>query len=450
MSNKYNLTEGSVLKKLLLVAFPLIGSQVIQMTYNLTDMFWLGRLSSDAVAASGTAGMYMLISLSIMMIGRMGAEIGVAQHTGRQEPEIAKAYAKNSLTLTAIIGLVLAGLYAFGRGPLIGFFGIQEAHVASAAETYLLIVALGIPFTFITAVVTGIYNGSGNAKVPFRINCVGVAINVLLDPILIFPLNMGIAGAAVATAVAQVAACVLSLVALAASKSSPFPGFRPSLKLNGNYVKQILKWSIPIAAEGFLFTFMSMFVSRFVAGFGAAAISAQRIGSQIENLSWLIGGAFSSALTAFVGQNYGAKKWDRIDRGYRAGLLIMAVWGVAVAALMFFGAHFLFNIFLPNAPAELAIGVSFLRILSISQLFICFESAAMGAFRGLGQTVHPSIISAITNISRVLLAWGLMNTSLGLNGIWLSLTIGSSVRGLWMLLGYSHCAKKQYARKCSR
>lgn len=430
------------MKKLLLVAFPLIGSQVIQMTYNLTDTFWLGRLSSDAVAASGTAGMYMLISLSIMMIGRMGAEIGVAQHTGRGEPEIAKAYSKNSLALTTIIGLALAGLYALGRKPLIGFFGIQEAQVASAAETYLLIVSLGIPFTFITAVVTGIYNGSGNAKVPFRINCVGVAINVVLDPVLIFPLNMGIAGAAVATVAAQVTVCTLSLIALATSKSSPFPGFRPNIRLSGRYVSRILKWSIPIAAEGFLFTFMSMIVSRFVASFGAAAITAQRIGSQIENLSWLIGGAFSSALTAFVGQNYGAKKWDRIDRGYRVGLGVMAAWGVAVAALMFFGARLLFGFFLPNAPGELAIGVSFLRILSISQLFICFESAVMGVFRGLGQTVYPSVISAITNISRVLLAWGLMHTSLGLNGIWLSLTIGSSVRGLWMLIGYGHSARK--------
>ncbi|MDL2225009.1 MATE family efflux transporter, partial [Eubacteriales bacterium OttesenSCG-928-M02] len=247
--------------------------------------------------------------------------------------------------------------------------------------------------------------------------------------------------------IAQVVTCLLSLLALTKSKTSPFPSFGPSFKLNNNYVKQILKWSIPIAAEGFLFTFMSMVVSRFVAGFGAAAISAQRIGSQIENLSWLIGGAFSSALTAFVGQNYGARKWERIDLGYRAGLCIMAVWGITVAALMFFGARFLFNVFLPNAPAELAIGVSFLRILSISQLFICFESAAMGAFRGLGQTVHPSVISAVTNISRVILAWGLMHTSLALDGIWLSLTIGSSVRGLWMLLGYGHSARKIKARE---
>ena len=91
---RYNLTEGSILQKILLVALPIIGSQFMQMTYNLTDMFWLGRLSSDAVAASGTAGFYLWLSQAFLIIARMGAEIGVAQHIGRgnRKEEIGRAH----------------------------------------------------------------------------------------------------------------------------------------------------------------------------------------------------------------------------------------------------------------------------------------------------------------------------------------------------------------------
>ncbi|MDL2212226.1 MATE family efflux transporter [Erysipelotrichaceae bacterium OttesenSCG-928-M19] len=444
MTGQYDLTKGKVSKKLILVALPLIGSQLIQMTYNLTDMFWLGRLSSEAVAASGTVGMYILLSLSVMLIGRMGAEIGVAQYIGSGKKDIAEMYAKNSLWLATLVGILLASLYAFGRSPLIAFFKIQELNVSLAAELYLLIIAIGIPFTFITAVVTGIYNGNGNAKVPFKINCVGISINIILDPLLIFTFKMGIAGAAIATIVAQIVTCILSIFSLIHSRNSPFKNFETILVPSKKYLSQILKWSVPIAIEGFLFTFISMIVSRFVASYGADAISAQRIGSQIENLSWLIGGAFSSALTAFIGQNYGAQKLDRINSGFKSGVLIMAIWGLFVAALMFFGAHLIFNFFLPNDTEASLIGVLSLKILAVSQLFICFESAAIGAFRGIGKTFQPSIISALTNIFRVLLAYLLMRTSLGLNGIWISLSVGSIIRGLWMLIAYIITSKTHF------
>ena len=98
-ADKYNLVEGSIVNKLFFVAGPIIITQVFQMAYNLTDMFWLGRLSSDAVAASGTAGMFLWLSMAFFLFGRMGAEIGVSQNLGRKDIETAREFAQNAIML---------------------------------------------------------------------------------------------------------------------------------------------------------------------------------------------------------------------------------------------------------------------------------------------------------------------------------------------------------------
>ncbi|MCL2126169.1 MAG: MATE family efflux transporter, partial [Oscillospiraceae bacterium] len=128
-SEKYSLVEGSIVGRLFFIALPLIGTQVIQMAYNLTDMFWLGRLSSDAVAASGTVGLFLWLSMAFMMFGRMGAEIGVSQNLGRGDKEKAREFAHTAIFIAVVLGVALAMVYGFGRKPLVGFFGIREANV---------------------------------------------------------------------------------------------------------------------------------------------------------------------------------------------------------------------------------------------------------------------------------------------------------------------------------
>lgn len=212
--NKFNLTEGGILSKLLLVSLPIMGTQVVQMTYNLTDMFWLGRVGANAVAASGTVGMYIWLSNAFMIFGKTGGEIGVAQNLGRDDMSSAKKYAQSSFTISVILGLLFGLVLMLGSDILVGFFNIQETDVISQAKSYLFIVSIGIPFTFVTSAVTGIFNGSGNSGTPFIINAVGLVINMILDPVLIFTFDMGIEGAAIATIIAQVVAGILSVLAL--------------------------------------------------------------------------------------------------------------------------------------------------------------------------------------------------------------------------------------------
>ncbi|MDR1965265.1 MAG: MATE family efflux transporter [Synergistaceae bacterium] len=430
---KYDLTRGGILDKLLLVALPIIGSQLVMLSYNLVDTLLLGRLGSDAVAASGMAGMYMWLASGFMVIGRVGAEIGVAQNMGRREVKAAMKYSWNSMFLSLLAGLAIMAASVIFAEEMIGFFKIRERPVASAAKNYLVIVSFAAPGAFVGASVAGAFNGSGNSRVPFAINSASLVLNAALDVIFIFPLGMRVEGAALATAISQFVACAASLVALASWKGRPFERFDFFSGPERRVIAQVLRWGAPIGAESLLFTFFTMLISRFVASHGAGAIAVYRVGTEIESLCWLIGIGMSTAVAAFVGQNYGAGEWGRIRGCFRLALVSSCAWGVCVTALLVGAGGQIFGIFLRD-PVLIGMGGAFLRIISACQILGCLEAVASGTFRGLGRTMPPSIASVASNAMRVPLAYALSQTALGLEGIWWGISLGAALRGLWAFL----------------
>ena len=173
-ANRFDLTQGGILSKLMAVSIPIIGTQIIQMIYNLTDMFWLGRMgdySGVAIAASGSVGMYMWLSMAFSAFGARGAEIGVSQNVGRGDRRTAQRVGQSAYTLAALIGLAFMAFLILFSEPLIGFLNLAR-EVRGPARNYLLIVSLGIPFSFVSGAAIGVFNGSGNSRTPFIINCI--------------------------------------------------------------------------------------------------------------------------------------------------------------------------------------------------------------------------------------------------------------------------------------
>ena len=442
-NDKYNLVEGSIVRKLFFVASPIILTQFFQMAYNLTDMFWLGRLSSDAVAASGTAGMYLWLSMAFFMFGRMGAEIGVSQNLGRGDKEKARSFAQNSIIIAITLGVAVGASYIAFHEQLIGFFGIQEISVEQDAREYLAIVSFSFPFMFVTAAVTGIFNGSGNSRMSLVINGVGFTLNMLIDPLLIFTAGLGIHGAGIATIIAQSSAACLAIIVLKRYKNRPFEEIKLLVRPVGDIIKQIVKWVAPVSLESCLFTLLSMLVTVLVAAYGAGALATVRVGSQIESLTWLIAGGYASALTAFTGQNFGAGKWSRIRKGFRISTWMMTCWGMCVGFLLFFGGKALYQLFIPNDREVVEMGIHYLQILAIIQIPGCLEGVAAGIFRGQGKTMPPSIASISSNILRVALAYGFTYfTDLGLTGLWFAVAGSAAVRGIWIFIWYLLYSRK--------
>jgi len=435
---QYDLTRGSILSKILLVAVPVMGTQLLQMSYNLTDMFWLGRMENAAatVAASGTAGLFMWLSMAPMMFGRMGAEIGVSQNIGRGNRDEARLYGQNAVLSGLILGTLYGLIMVLFHPQMVGFFRLESPDIIRQAENYLAIVGFGIPFAFATSAMTGMFNGSGNSRAPFLSNCVGLGLNIVLDPLMIFVMGLGIRGAAFATVIAQVTSFSVLFAFAMAGKSRPFERFALFSRLRGYILRQILKWSLPIVAESAFFCVMSMLTTRMLSPFGETPLAVGRVGSQIESMSWLIGGGFGSALTSYIGQNYGAGKWTRIRKGFKISALAMAAYGVLVMLMMYFFGKQLYWLFLPD-EAVMAMGETYLVILLFCQVPQCMESVAASTFRGTGRTLPGSLCSVLSNVCRVAFAWILVRR-FEQYGVWAAVSATAVMRGVsvftWFLI----------------
>lgn len=430
--DKHDLTQGGILEKLLQVAVPIMGTQFMQMTYNLTDMFWLGRTEQSviAVAASGLAGMYMWLGNAPMMFGRMGSEIGTSQNLGRRDMEAARGYAEDSARMALILGIFYGLVLVAFANPLIALLQVNDPVVFDRTCTYLRIVATGIPFTYVSAAITGMFNGAGNSRLSFWANAIGLVVNMILDPLMILVLGWNVTGAAVATIIAQITVCMLFVFFAKFYSKRPFERFKILGQMDFDRMKQIVNWSIPVATESAVFTLLSMVVTGMVtAWYGETAVAVQRVGSQIESLAWLIGGGFSSAVTAFTGQNYGARKWERIRKGYRISIIFLLIWDGFVTFVLIVSGRFLFSLFLQEPPEILDMGAEYLRILALCQLAGALESACSGAFRGMGRTMPPSLCSIASNVIRPFLCW-MFSSFMGLNGIWMGITVSAILRGI--------------------
>lgn len=433
MNRNVNLKEGNITSVIVKLALPIMGTSFIQMLYGLTDMMWLGRLSTNAVAAAGAVGFFMWLGMSLVLISQIGVSVGVAQAHGRNDIKDAREYISNGIKLNILIGLIYASFLLIFRNQVIGFFNLDNPIAVSMAIEYLIIIALGLIFHFINPVFSAIFNASGNSVSPFKATSIGLIVNMILDPILIFGIGpfpvLGIKGAALATVIAQ---AIVTLIFLVITRKNKL--LFSDLNLFGlakkDYIKKIMKLGVPVSLQSAAHAIISMILARILAQWGATAIAVQSIGSQVESISWMTAEGFSQAIAAFTGQNYGAKKFERVEKGYYKGAQMAGAIGIFATFLLIFGGRFIFNIFTPEDALAIEQGTVYLRILGYSQFLMTLEIASAGVFNGLGRTHIPATIGIALNILRIPMAIVLSNTLLGITGVWWSISISTILKGL--------------------
>lgn len=429
-----NLTKGPILKTLTKLAIPIMASSFLGTLYNITDMAWIGLLGAKAVAGVGVGGMFTWLSQGLASMARMGGQVQVAQCIGRGDREEAHKYAQAAVQLAIIMGLLFAVIVLLFLHPLVGFFKLQDPEALSAALSYTKIACGLIVFSFLSLTLTGIYTAQGDSKTPFIANLIGLVTNMILDPLLILGLGpikkFGVEGAAIATVTAQ--AIVMSIMVigiLQQKRENVLKGIKIFARIPSRYLGGICKIGIPTAIQGMAYCGISMILTRMVSGFGAEAVATQRVGGQIESVSWNTADGFGAALNAFIGQNYGAGKMDRVRKGYKAALWSVGSWGLFITAIFVFAPKAIAEIFF-HEPRAIAIAVGYLVIIGFSEAFMSVELMTVGALSGLGKTHLCSVISILFTSARIPLAVILSATSLGLEGIWWALSVTSIVKGV--------------------
>ncbi|MCI8665557.1 MAG: MATE family efflux transporter [Dorea sp.] len=435
------LTEGPILRSLVALAMPIMASSFLNTVYSITDMAWIGMLGSKAVAGVGVGGMYVWLSQGLSSLARMGAQVNVAQAFGRGRKDEAGEYARASLQLTLLFGVLFALISVGFADGLVALFGLGDKETVQYAQSYLQITCGLVIFSYMTVVLTGIYTAQGDSKTPLLANIVGLITNMVLDPVLIlgigpFP-RMEVVGAAIATVIAQF--IVMLVMILGAFKGKGEDNILGGMKLmkpvEGRFFRGVFRIGVPTAIQGTVYCVISMVLTRMVAVFGPGAVAVQRVGGQVEAVSWNTADGFAAALNAFTAQNYGAGQMERVRKGYKISFRTIVVWGSLITLAFVLLPGQISQVFF-HEPEVVGISVDYLRIVGISEAFMCVELMTVGALSGLGRTKLCSIISIVFTGARVPLAVALAASPLGLKGIWWALTLSSVVKGILFVAAF--------------
>ena len=304
-----NLTSGPILRTLSELALPIMASSFLSTAYNITDMAWIGMLGSKAVAGVGVGGMYVWLSQGLSSLARMGGQVNMAHSLGRGDQKTAAGFAQAALQLTILFSLFVTLISMLFTNPLLHFFALNDAATYNSARIYMRITCGLILFSFLSQVLTGLFTAQGDSKTPLKANFFGLILNMILDPLLVlgvgpFP-RLEVVGAAVATVTAQIIVLLILVAEILRDhgEANVLHKIRLLSRPDIACLKGVFRIGTPTALQGSLYCIISMILTRMVSGFGDGAIAVQRVGGQIESLSWNTADGFGSALNAFMGQN---------------------------------------------------------------------------------------------------------------------------------------------------
>lgn len=411
---------------------PIMATSFVGLAYNLTDMFWVASLGERAVAAVGSAGILFWLVESLFALPRVGGQVLVGQSLGAGDRDEARSWARAALRMGYLMAAALTLVFFFLNGPLTSIFHFNDQETVVRTETYLWIVGLGMIAHVGGRLFSALLTASGNSFTPFVIFVTGLGLNMVLDPLFILVLRMDVAGAALATLLSETIAFILMLAAVRRNDYFARLGlFSGPVELRR--LKPIARLGAPVTMQSGVHAVVTILISRLVVRFGDLAVAAQRLGAQIESISWMTADGFAAAVNAFMAQNFGAREYLRVRRGYWSGFwLVSAICSVTSLILLFFGAPIMALFF--KDPLALSHGADYLHILSASQLLMGIQLLTSSAFAALGQSLVPSILVTGLMVSRIPLATYLSGTSLGVSGIWWSFSITTNLAGLALAL----------------
>ncbi len=489
-----SITEGSLVRPLFHLAWPIVVIQLLQVTYNVVDTLYLGRLSAEAVGAISLA--FPLIFLLIAVAGGFttAGAILVAQYTGAKGDRSAGLVAGQTITTVFSLAIVIGVVGYFYTRPALDLLPSDPetaATVIPLAADYMEVIFLGIPLMFGFFVFSALMRGYGDTRTPMLVMVVSVGLNVVLDPFFIFgfaenpvigwldaaPLlgvvdfagleatlyaatgftGFGIQGAALATILSRGVATVLGLWLLLGTGLGP--ATRPEhLKPDLEIVEDIVRLGLPSTVEQTTSALAMITLTAMVVTFAPPIVAAYGLGNRLISLVFLPAMGLGRAIDTMVGQNLGAERSDRAERAVwlaaSTGAGVMLV--VAVIAAVFtepIVSAFLGDV--PDAPATIAYGVEYVRIRAVEFAFIGVSQVILGAFRGAGNTKIAMSISILTLwvgrvVSVFVLAFGWSITvpvvgvtiaalELGETGIWIGMALGNVLGAIvgvaWFLRG---------------
>lgn len=424
------------------LAAPAVVEQSLVMSVGIADTVMVGRLGPDSIASVDISNRFLMFALAVFAAIQVGTTAIVARHIGAGEQKKANEAAKQSLLMVTVAGILLCIVGYFAASYLVRFVMVlnkaPDPEVVSKATSYMRIVLLTMPLALIMMTVNAVLRGAGDTRTPMAITGLNNIVNVVGNSLFIFGLGpfprMGVAGAALGTAIAQATGGVLVLYVLYSGRSVLRLTVRERYRFQPEMVKRILRVGIPAAFEQFLMRGGQLLFSMIIAGMNTAAMAAHAITLNAESLSFMPGFGFSIAATTLVGQYLGAKAPETAEQsGYEAGKMAAAVM-TAMGIIFFVFPAPMIRLFTTD-PEVIDLGARCLRLVALSQPFLAWLMVLSGALRGAGDT-RWVMLSTTLSLWPIRVGIGYVlgiTLGYGLVGAWLAMVVDLIVRALLML-----------------
>lgn len=434
-----NMTTGSPVKHILIFSVPLLLGNIFQQFYNLADSIIVGKfINADALAAIGVTSSITFLFFAICNGFASGGGILVSQSFGRGDTKEVKNYIANTGYIMIILPFVVGVLAFFLANPILKILDTPE-DIFEDALLYIRLMCIGLLFVSVYNYVSSILRALGNSKTPLYFLIFSCVLNVLLDLLFVCVFKQGIFGAGIATLISQLASVILCLF-YAFRINEYFRFCTKDLQFNRIVFIQTIKLGVPLSLQFSLIAISCMALQRVVNAYGAVAVAAFTATSRIEQIIHQPYQTLSAALSTFCGQNYGAKKNDRVLNGYRKTVLMMLIFTIVMVPLIQIFAEDISAIFVDEIEV-INMSAKALRITSYFYVFLGMIYVVRGILNGLGDAFFALFNGIVEVIGRFTVPFILTAIPLfGLWGIWWSVGI------VWFVSGFTAWIRYLYKK----
>ena len=448
--NRELLLKGNMMQAILTLAIPVVINSFLQTMYNLTDTYWLGKLGTEELAAINLVSPVQNIVINFGTGITVAGSVLISQYLGARKDEDARSMANQIFACAMIFSVLCALICALSTPAIVTWLG-AEGDTWRYSKTYLQLVILDMPFLFLVNIYTAIHQSQGDTVRPMFLNLFGIALNMILDPLMMIVLGLGAAGAALATVSAKAVPAVIAFVLLHSRQWDVYLDLK-KLKFEKEKLKNIVVVGLPTAIGGSTMQLGFLLMSRNVFAYGTQAMAAYGIGNKVNGLITLPSNGVGSAVATIVGQNVGAKQLERAEHGYKLSRLISVIF-------LFVGGMILSRMPISTAivsifsddPEVIGMAADFLSIMA----FWCFTNgvynSSMGLFQGSGHTEVTMMVDAsrlwVFRFATVYIceAW----LHMGVRSVWYSVVVSNGISAfiLWVVYRTGYWKRKRGVTK---
>lgn len=391
-TNFTNMTEGRLWQQILLFSLPIFGASVLQQVYNMVDVWYVGHyVGADAIAAIGGATTsFILLNIALFNGFSTAVTVLIGQTYGSGQSKKVIPIIQNAIVICLILGIVLCGIIQIIAPHVLRLCSVPE-EVMGMAVTYLRIYFSGTVSVFLYNVGAGILRALGDSRHTLYVLGMCCIINVIADALFVGRLQLGVAGAAVATVIAQTVSAVVTLYLLL-NKKSEFTFALHSIRVDGGIQKTIIRMAVPCSIQSMFYSAANLIFQSVINSYGTAAVASVSIYNKADMVCWWAAESFGIALTTVVAQNYGAGKKARVRESVRLGLVLAVITEIVFAILFMAGAEWYFSFF-TQEQSVIDAGVWITRKIAPFFVTYVFLQIFSGAVKGTGKTVAPMVIT---------------------------------------------------------